>query len=64
MTEGARMVRPVPQMPLARPHMIPQMAPDVATSHWQGGFAPFAGPAPFSNMLSRICPLATLLVTN
>ncbi|EEE65687.1 hypothetical protein OsJ_21306 [Oryza sativa Japonica Group] len=41
--EGARMVRPVPQMPLARPHMIPQMAPDVATSHWQGGFAPFAG---------------------
>uniref|UniRef100_A0A0E0PXQ6 Uncharacterized protein n=1 Tax=Oryza rufipogon TaxID=4529 RepID=A0A0E0PXQ6_ORYRU len=27
--EGARMVRPVPQMPLARPHMIPQMAPDV-----------------------------------
>uniref|UniRef100_A0A0E0E1U0 Aminotransferase-like plant mobile domain-containing protein n=1 Tax=Oryza meridionalis TaxID=40149 RepID=A0A0E0E1U0_9ORYZ len=41
---GARMVRPVPQMPLARPHMIPQMAPDVATSHWQGGFAPFAEP--------------------
>uniref|UniRef100_A0A0E0LJN9 Uncharacterized protein n=1 Tax=Oryza punctata TaxID=4537 RepID=A0A0E0LJN9_ORYPU len=30
-------------MPHARPHMIPQMTPDVPTSHWQGGFAPFAG---------------------
>uniref|UniRef100_A0A0E0K0U9 Aminotransferase-like plant mobile domain-containing protein n=1 Tax=Oryza punctata TaxID=4537 RepID=A0A0E0K0U9_ORYPU len=42
--EGTRMVRPVPQMPHPRPHMIPQMTPDVPTSHWQGGFAPFAGP--------------------
>uniref|UniRef100_A0A0E0JLE9 Uncharacterized protein n=1 Tax=Oryza punctata TaxID=4537 RepID=A0A0E0JLE9_ORYPU len=42
--EGTRMVRPVPQMPHARSHMIPQMTPDVPTSHWQGGFAPFAGP--------------------
>uniref|UniRef100_A0A0E0LCU3 Aminotransferase-like plant mobile domain-containing protein n=1 Tax=Oryza punctata TaxID=4537 RepID=A0A0E0LCU3_ORYPU len=41
--EGTRMVRPVPQMPHPRPHMIPQMMPDVPTSHWQGGFAPFAG---------------------
>uniref|UniRef100_A0A0E0JR31 Uncharacterized protein n=1 Tax=Oryza punctata TaxID=4537 RepID=A0A0E0JR31_ORYPU len=42
--EGTRMVHPVPQMPHPRPHMIPQMTPDVPTSHWQGGFAPFAGP--------------------
>uniref|UniRef100_A0A0E0MDZ5 Transposase MuDR plant domain-containing protein n=1 Tax=Oryza punctata TaxID=4537 RepID=A0A0E0MDZ5_ORYPU len=42
--EGTRMVRPVPQMPHPRPHMIPQMTPDVPTSHWQEGFAPFAGP--------------------
>uniref|UniRef100_A0A0E0LCF2 SWIM-type domain-containing protein n=1 Tax=Oryza punctata TaxID=4537 RepID=A0A0E0LCF2_ORYPU len=41
--EGTRMVCPVPQMPHARPHMIPQMTPDVQISHWQGGFAPFAG---------------------
>uniref|UniRef100_A0A0D9ZHD0 Uncharacterized protein n=1 Tax=Oryza glumipatula TaxID=40148 RepID=A0A0D9ZHD0_9ORYZ len=41
--EGTRMVCPVPHMPPARPHMIPQMAPDVPTSHWQGEFAPFAG---------------------
>uniref|UniRef100_A0A0E0MI63 Uncharacterized protein n=1 Tax=Oryza punctata TaxID=4537 RepID=A0A0E0MI63_ORYPU len=41
--EGTRIVRPVPQMPHARPHMIPQMTPDVPTSYWQGGFAPFAG---------------------
>uniref|UniRef100_A0A0E0L0H5 Aminotransferase-like plant mobile domain-containing protein n=1 Tax=Oryza punctata TaxID=4537 RepID=A0A0E0L0H5_ORYPU len=41
--EGTRMVRPVPQMPHARPHMISQMMPDVPTLHWQGGFAPFAG---------------------
>uniref|UniRef100_A0A0E0L1R3 Aminotransferase-like plant mobile domain-containing protein n=1 Tax=Oryza punctata TaxID=4537 RepID=A0A0E0L1R3_ORYPU len=41
--EGTRMVRPVPQMPHPRPHMIPQMMPDVPTSHWQGGFALFAG---------------------
>uniref|UniRef100_A0A0E0K0U8 Uncharacterized protein n=1 Tax=Oryza punctata TaxID=4537 RepID=A0A0E0K0U8_ORYPU len=34
--EGTRMVRPVPQMPHPRPHMIPQMMPDVPTSHWQG----------------------------
>uniref|UniRef100_A0A0E0JZA4 Uncharacterized protein n=1 Tax=Oryza punctata TaxID=4537 RepID=A0A0E0JZA4_ORYPU len=42
--DGTRMIRPVPQMPHPRPHMIPQMTPDVPTSHWQGGFAPFAGP--------------------
>uniref|UniRef100_A0A0E0LBJ2 Uncharacterized protein n=1 Tax=Oryza punctata TaxID=4537 RepID=A0A0E0LBJ2_ORYPU len=42
--EGTRMVRPVPQMPHPRPHMIPQMMANVPTSHWQGGFAPFAGP--------------------
>uniref|UniRef100_A0A0E0LU10 Uncharacterized protein n=1 Tax=Oryza punctata TaxID=4537 RepID=A0A0E0LU10_ORYPU len=42
--EGTRMVHPVPQMHHPRPHMIPQMTPDVPTSHWQGGFAPFAGP--------------------
>uniref|UniRef100_A0A0E0JI55 Aminotransferase-like plant mobile domain-containing protein n=1 Tax=Oryza punctata TaxID=4537 RepID=A0A0E0JI55_ORYPU len=41
--EGTRMVRPVPQMPHPRPHMIPQMTSDVPTSHWQGGFAPFVG---------------------
>uniref|UniRef100_A0A0E0M6K5 Aminotransferase-like plant mobile domain-containing protein n=1 Tax=Oryza punctata TaxID=4537 RepID=A0A0E0M6K5_ORYPU len=41
--EGTRMVRPVPRMPHASPHMIPQMTPDVPTSHWQWGFAPFAG---------------------
>uniref|UniRef100_A0A0E0LAL6 Aminotransferase-like plant mobile domain-containing protein n=1 Tax=Oryza punctata TaxID=4537 RepID=A0A0E0LAL6_ORYPU len=41
--EGTRMVRPVPQLPQPRPHMIPQMTSDVPTSHWQGAFAPFAG---------------------
>ncbi|BAS93803.1 Os05g0385950 [Oryza sativa Japonica Group] len=41
--EGTRMVCPVPHMPHAMPQMISQMAPDVPTSHWQGGFAPFAG---------------------
>lgn len=58
------MVRPVPHMPPARPHMIPQMAHDVPTSHWQGGFAPFAGPCTFSTILACICPLVILLFAN